>query len=192
MSEILQKLNILYDLLVDNYAPLEDELIELIYNPGKIEDTNKFASLLSKLNSSEFINPLLKQISVANKDDSWLSDYLYAVIQLLEESSVNEEFNFPENLIDKLEEWIINNNGELSWKAANVLKFYESESAERVQLKKLEGYDDFFLTYVECILGLLHYNKDKHLELVERISKDSARDEELRKFCEDAITSYRS
>ena len=192
MSEIFQKLDVLYDLLVDNYAPLEDELIELIYNPDKIENTNKFASLLSRLNSSEFINPLLKQLSVANKDVSWLSDYLYAVIQLLEESSVNEEFNFPENLIDKLEEWIINNKGELSWKAANVLKFYESESAERVQLKKLEEYGDFFLTYVECILGLLHYNKDKHLELVERISKDSARDEELRKFCEDAIKSYRS
>jgi len=191
MSNIEQKLDILYNLLVDNYGILEDELIALINNPDEIENTNKFASLLSRLKSSELINPLLKQISLADKTDTWLSDYLYAVIQLLEESSVNEEFDIPDNLINKLEEWITSNKGELSWKAANVLKFYESESAERIQLKKLEEYDDFFLTYVECILGLLHYDKEKHLEMIERISKDPARDKELRDFCEDAIKNYR-
>ncbi len=140
MNKTEQKLDLLYNLLVDNYGLLEDELIELINNPGKIENTNKFASLISRLKSSEFINPLLKQISLAEKGDFWLSDYLYAVIQLLEESTANDEFEIPDNLINKLEDWIFNNKGELSWKAANLLKFYESESAERIQLKKLEEY----------------------------------------------------
>ena len=191
MDDINQKLIILYELLVDDYGSLEDELVYLIYNPVKIENTNKFASLISRLKSAAFINPLLKQISLADKTDCWLSDYLYAVIELLEESSIDEEFDIPDNLIKKLEEWIIDNTGELSWKAANVLKFYESESAERIQLKKLEEYNDFFLTYVECILGLLQYDKGKHLELVERISKDPARDKELREFCDNAIKKYR-
>ena len=83
MNKIEKKLDLLYDLLVDNYGLLQDELIELIKSPDKIENTNKFASLISKLKSFDFINPLLKQISLAEKGDFWLSDYLYAVIQLL-------------------------------------------------------------------------------------------------------------
>jgi len=54
-------------------------------------------------------------------------------------------------------------------------------------LKKLEERSDFFLTYVECILGLLRYNNDKYVELVEQIAADETRDEKLREFCNDLI-----
>ncbi|MCC8426163.1 hypothetical protein [Mucilaginibacter sp. UR6-11] len=179
-----QKLNILYDLLVDNYDILATELTDLIKQPLKITDTNKFASLLEMTKDSNFIDPLLFQISLGNKGDAWLTDFLYAAISLLEDDSWNE-FNTPTNLIDKLEDWILNNKGEIAWKAANLLKFYESESAEKIQLKKLEERGDFFLTYVECILGLLRYNRDKHIGLVAQIADDETRDEKLREFCAD-------
>ena len=191
MTDIDKKLEILYDLLVDNFGTLEAELKDLISKPDKIKDTNKFASLLSDLKNSTFINPLLLTISLSDKGDSWLTDFLYAVINLLDESSVNDEFDIPENLIDKLQTWILDNKGEIAWKAANLLKFYESEYAEKIQLQKLEERGDFFLTYAECILGLLRYDKEKHIELVRQIAKDKTRDQYLREFAKDAEQNYR-
>lgn len=187
-----QKLEVLYDLLVDNVNTLETELTNLIVNPTQISNTNKFASLLSELKNPVFINPLLKTISLSNEGDAWLTDFLYGVINLLEDSSVNDEFEIPEGLINKLEIWILDSKNELSWKAAILLKFYESESAEKIQLKKLEGYDDFFLIYVECILGLLRYNEDKYIGLVEQIAKDEIRDKNLRAACEEILENYHS
>lgn len=192
MTDIDQKLEVLYDLLVDNFGTIESELKDLISKPDKIKNTNKFASLLSDLKKTTFIYPLLLQISLANKGDLWLKDFLYAVINLLDESSENNEFDIPENLIDKLQVWILDNKSELSWKASNLLKFFESERAESIQLKKLEERGDFFLTYAECILGLLHYDKDKHLELVRQISIDETRDEKLREFADEAYEKYKN
>ncbi len=191
MTDTDQKLEILYDLLVDNFETLEAELKDLISEPDKIKDTNKFASLLSDLKNSTFINPLLLTISLSDKGDVWLSDFLYAAINLLNESSVNDEFEIPENLIDKLQTWILDEKSELSWKSANLLKFYKSEKAEQIQLRKLEERGDFFLTYAECILGLLRYDKDKHIGLVEQLTKDKTIDENLREFCIDTIQNYR-
>lgn len=189
MTDINQKLEVLYDLLVDNLDTLTTELRDLISNPDKINNTNKFASLLVELKNPDFINPLLEKISLGIKGDIWLTDFLYAVINLLDESSEVDEFACPDNLINKLEDWILNNKGELSWKGAHLLKFYESRSAERIQLKKLEERGDFFLTYVECILGLLRYHKDKYIGLVEQIAIDETRDEKLREFCNDLINN---
>ena len=191
MTDIDQKLEIIYDLLVDNFSTIEIQLKDLIYKPETIKDTNKFASLLSEFKNSTFINPLLLTISLSDKGDPWLYDFLYAVINLLDESSVNDKFDMPKKLIDKLQVWILENKGEIAWKAANLLKFYESEKAEKIQLKKLEERGDFFLTYAECILGLLRYDKDKHIGLVEQLAKDETVDEKLKEFCSDTIQNYR-
>jgi hypothetical protein len=184
------KLNILYDLLVDNFVVLKSELIDLIAQPNKIDDTNKFASLLAELKNSDFVNPLLVQINLADRNDVWLTDYLYAVTNLLEESSDDDRFDVPPKFIIKLGSWIINNTGELSWKAAGLLKYLESESAEEIQLKKLEERDDFFLTYAECILGLLRYNRTKHIHIVKEIAADETRDNKLREFCQGISSKY--
>lgn len=190
MTDTNQKLEILYDLLVDNFGPLETGLKDLISTPEKIKNTNKFASLLCAFKNSTFINPLLSTISLSDKNDPWLNDFLYAVINLLDGSSVNDEFDIPENLIDKLEVWVLDNTGEIAWKAASLLKFYESESTEKIQLKKLEERGDFFLTYAECILGLLRYDKEKHILLIRQIANDETRDQKLREFAEDAEKNY--
>lgn len=187
MTSIHQKLDFLYDCLVDNLNSLELELTALIAHPNQIANTNKFASLLSELKNPTFIEPLLFSISNSEKEDPWLTDFLYAVVNLLEESSVSETFSIPPLLIKKLEDWILHNQGELAWKAASLLKFYESPQAEKIQLKKLEGKKDFFLTYAECILGLLRYDKNKHWKLIEQLSVDTTRDENLRKFAKQAL-----
>ena len=186
-NEVNQKLEVLYDLLVDNFGTLESEIIDLIANPDKIENTNKFASLISDLKKPVFISPLLYKIVAAEKGDRWLRDFLYAAINLLREGSSDDEFDTPKNLIDKLGSWVLENTGELSWKAAGLLKFSYSECAEEIQLKKLEQNDVFFLTHVECIIGLLWYDKKKHIGLVEQIANDETRDIKLREYCSSVI-----
>ncbi len=191
MIDIEQKIDTLYDLLIDNFGTLEAELKDLISNPEKIKETNKFADLISELKNSTFINPLLQAISVSNNNDPWLSDFLYATINLLDESSVDDEFEIPKNLINKLKDWILENKNELSWKASSLLKFYESESAEKIQLQKLEERGDFFMAYAECLNGLLRYNEAKYIELVAEISNDDTRDKKLIEYCEKVIKNYR-
>ena len=186
MTDINQKLDILYDFLVDNYPTLKAELIDLIRNPSRIQNSNKFSSLISDLKDSSYIEPLLAQISLAGYNDPWLTDFLYALTELLDESSVSEEFTMPKGLINKLENWILDSTGELPWKAATLLKFYDSDQAEAIQLKKLDQ-EDFFLTHVECVLGLVRRNKAKYIELVREIANDQKRDERLRNICEEII-----
>ena len=41
---------------------------------------------------------------------------------------------------------------------------------KKIQLKKLEQ-DDFFLVHVDCIIGLLRYNRNKYIGLVSEIAK---------------------
>ena len=192
MADINKKLETLYALLVDNLDVLEAELKTLIENPERIENTNKFASLLSVLKNSIFINPLLETISKSDRHSSWLADFLYAVINLLDESSVNDKFEIPENLIDKLEAWILNYKDEISWKSASLLKFYDSTRAEQIQLKKLEERDDFFMTYIECLLGLLRFNESKHWPLVQQIAEDDTYDDDFRAFANKLMLNNQS
>ncbi|MFA6151735.1 MAG: hypothetical protein WC716_10480 [Chitinophagaceae bacterium] len=180
------RLDYLYDLLIENYSTIKEELILLINNPANIENTNKFASLLCKLDAREFINPLLQQISIAHKEDCWLIDYLYAAGNLLEQCSAEESFDIPDTIFDKLKDWLLNNQNELAWNTAVILKHYASEEAEKIQLQKLEQ-DDFFLTHYECILGLLNYNRPKHIKQVEQIALDENRNRNLRELCESLL-----
>ncbi len=179
------KLKVLYDILVDNTKLLEEELISLIANPEKIGNANKFASLLIKLNNPSFISPLLLQISYAEKEYAWLNDYLYAAGNLIEEMSADDTFETPKNLTQKLCDWTMDNTGELAWMASGLLQFSRSKLAEETQLKKLEDRSAFFLIHVNCILGLLRIDEEKHTPLVAQIAHDETNDEKLREFCID-------
>ncbi|GAA3958779.1 hypothetical protein [Mucilaginibacter dorajii] len=187
MTDINDKLTILYDVLVDNVDAFQNELANLITQPDTIADVNRFTSLLSNLKNTWFVDPLLFQISRGNKGDIWLCDFLYAAGNLLAEASEKDEFVVPKNLVAKLESWIIDQTGELAWMAAGLLKYYGSEKSEQIQLKKLEERGDFFLTYVECILGLLRFNEAKYMLLAQQIAADETRDIKLREFCDGLI-----
>lgn len=187
MPDINDKLTTLYEILIDNSETFEQEIIDLISEPNKINSFNSFASLMVLLKNARFIEPLLLQISRAEKGDVWLCEFLYAASGLLGELPEDEDFDTPKNLVSKLGSWIINYTGELAWMAASLLKFSPGKSAEKIQLQKLEERGDFFLTYVECISGLLRYHKSKYLPLVKQIAADETRDIKLREFCQDLI-----
>ena len=192
MTEINKSLDTLYGILVDNYDDFENKVKELILIPEQIPDTNKFTWLLSQfINKPSFIDPFLLTINKGNKGDKWLNDYLFGVVNLIDNVSSDEEFEIPEGLIDKLKVWLLDNKGELSWKAATLLKYFESKTVEEIQLTKLLERGDFFLTYVECILGLLRYDREKHIELVNEISLDETRDPKLIEFAVDTYKNYR-
>lgn len=192
MTEINKSLDTLYSILVDNYEDFENKVKELILNPELIPDTNKFTWLISHfINKPSFIGPFLLTINKGNKGDKWLKDYLFVVVNLIDNVSSGEEFEIPDGLIDKLRVWLLENKGELSWKAATLLKYFESQTVEEIQLTKLQERGDFFLTYVECILGLLRYDREKHIELVKEISLDQTRDPKLIEFAVDAYKNYR-
>jgi hypothetical protein len=184
--KINKKLKILYSLLNDNYEILELELIELIKNPKKIGDSNRFATLLSDLCKKNFIKPLLKTISKSDESNFWLTDFMYAAANILDKMDHSELFDTPKKLLPKLEYWILEKEGELAWKAAVLLKFYESHKSEKIQLKKLEK-DDFFLVHVECIIGLLRFDEKKYMPLVESIAADDSRNKYLREWCSEIL-----
>ena len=192
MTEINKSLDTLYEILVDNFEDFETKVKELILIPEQIPDTNKFTWLLSEfINKPSFIAPFLLIINKSNKGDKWLNDYLFGVVNLIDNVSNDEEFEIPDGLIDKLRIWILDNKGELSWKAATLLKYFEIQTAEEIQLNKLQERGDFFLTYVECILGLLRYDREKHIEFVKEISLDETRDPKLIEFAVDVYKNYR-
>jgi hypothetical protein len=192
MTEINKSLDTLYNILVDNYDEFESKVKKLILIPEQIPDTNKFTWLLSQfINKPSFIAPFLLTINKGNKEDKWLNDYLFGVINLIDNISSDEEFEIPEGLIDKLSDWLLDNKGELSWKSAMLLKYFESQTVEEILLTKLQERGDFFLTYVECILGLLRYDREKHIGLVKQISLDKTRDPKLIEFALETYKNYR-
>lgn len=192
MTDINNSLDILYEILIDNFEDFERKVKELILFPEQISDTNKFTWLISEfINKPSFIAPFLLTINRSNEGDRWLNDYLFGVVSLIDNVSSEEEFEIPGELIERLRIWILHNNSELSWKAATLLKYFETQTAEEIQLSKLKERGDFFLTYVECILGLLRYDREKHIELVKEISLDETRDAKLREFASEAYENYR-
>ncbi|WP_439695339.1 hypothetical protein ACFGVS_20180 [Mucilaginibacter sp. AW1-7] len=187
MPDINEKLTILYDVLVDNSETFEREIIELISQAALISSPTKFASLLVSLKNPRLIEPLLLQISKGEKGDVWLCDFLYAASRLLDEVSEEDEVATPKILVAKLGDWVVNSTGELAWMAAGLLKFSPGKSAKEIQLQKLEQRGDFFLTYVECVLGLLRNHKGKYLPMVQQMATDETRDIKLREYCQKVI-----
>jgi hypothetical protein len=192
MTETNKDLDVLYNILVDNYDSFESNLKGLILNPEQISDTNKFTWLISQfINKPSFIEPFLLTITRSEKGDKWLTDYLFGVVNLIDKASSDDEFEIPDRLIDKLRSWILDSTGELSWKAAMLLKHFEITSAEEILLKKLDERGDFFLTYVECLLGLLRLDRKKYIEMVKEISLDETRDPKLVEFAIETYKNYR-
>ena len=163
----------------------------LISKPKEIVDLNKFTWLISQfINKPVFIDAFLQKIAESEKVDKWLNDYLFAAVNLIDNASSEYQLHIPEGLISKLQTQTLDNRGELSWKASALLKYIESSVVEEIFVKKLQERGDFFLTYVECIIGLLWYDKAKYIEFVKEISEDTTRDEKLREYAKETYKNY--
>ncbi len=169
-----QNLEILYSLLIENRSSFKNEITEIINNSLEIYNTNHFTDILSELKIEDFIEPLLHQINICKGDEGWLKDYLYAAINLIEQSI--GDFHSPDGLVIKLGEWLLKHDNELSWKSAELLKFSESEKAEGYLIKKFKEKDAFVLTRVACLIGLGRHNYNKYQKLIEESLTDQ-RDE---------------
>lgn len=192
MNDIKSDLDQLYNILIDNFDRFDQDLKVLIANPEEVSDTNKFTWLISRfINRSELIDPFLSTIAESDGKAKWLNDYIFAAVELIDNASEDLEFTIPEGLIERLRNWLLHSKGELSWKSATLLKYFDGTVVEAAQIEKLKERGDFFLTYVECIIGLLRNDRQNHLPLVKEISDDATRDEKLREFAKDAYENYR-
>jgi len=60
MTDINKKLEVLYDILIDDLEAFENDLKELILMPQQIADTNKLTWLISEfINKPVFIKPFI-------------------------------------------------------------------------------------------------------------------------------------
>jgi hypothetical protein len=114
-------LELLESVVVDRDDRLMRCLVGIIGQPDSIQDTNRFASLLTDLGADAFIKPLVICIGSATPGQStWLSDYMYALGSLL----MNREEPYPadEAFVHRLGDWVFSTGGgEVSWKAGEIL-----------------------------------------------------------------------
>ena len=172
-------LEFLEKIVVDVDSKLISKLAENINFPSSIENTNRFVSLLVELPSDEYISPLVDMISKAKIGESnWLSDYLYALGNLLEDHEDQIEVN--EELVNLLGFWLESTQGgEISWKSGIILAEIGNVSAEPYLLNGAKNIKLFSETRIACLRGYVNHNRSgkhvspKALDFLKEMQSDS-------------------
>jgi HEAT repeat protein len=189
-------LELLAKIVIDNDLTLIRKLGEIIRNPSMIENTNRFASILVKMPSEEYIAPLVDMILQAQIGVStWLADYLYALGDLLDESE--DYVDVKEEFVHLLGFWLNSTSGgEISWKAGIVLAAVKNESANSYLRDGAKNLRLFVGTRTACLRGYVNKNRNgKHastdaIKLLEELLADAQ--EEIRDEANDAIAWLQS
>jgi hypothetical protein len=184
-------LELLAKIVVDNDLTLIRKFVEIISHPSKIENTNRFASILVEMPSEEYIAPLVDMILQAEIGVStWLADYLYVLGDLLDES---EDFvDVKEEFVHLLGFWLSSTaGGEISWKAGIVLAAVKNESANAYLRDGAKNISLFVGTRTACLRGYVNKNRNGKnasadaIKLLEELVADT--EEEIRDEANDAI-----
>jgi hypothetical protein len=162
-----------------------EALFAIIPRPDRINDTNKFASLLADIGDKRFIEVLLDRIaSGVIGEDLWIADYMYALINLLNES--DDYYQVDESFAHLLGDWLLNTQGgEISWKAGDILSAVECPASKDYLLKGAADTSLFHLTRISCVRGIVNHFREEALSLLRSLEKDSNCD--VREACHDAM-----
>lgn len=197
MTKIEEKIELLFNYYQNGLEISETSLLDLLDSIPLIDKNEEvtnifcFEVLIHEIRTMpRIITPLLQAISLSDKDNTFFMYLIYASIFWLENYSENYEFNIPEKLVVRLGVWLLEGFGEITYVSAKLLNFFKLEAVEEMLLKKMGSYDDYYGTYIECLSGLLYYNKDKYFPLVKQIAKDERRNIFLREFCDEIILKY--
>lgn len=167
-----ETLQLIAQIMVDTDARLIQRFKDLITTPEKIEDTNRFASILEDLSQPEFIPPLIEAIKNGNPSDTiWLADYMYALGNLLEDQ---EDWWEPEEeFVHTLGDWLFSTGGgEISWKAGIVLAELEHPATLEYFLRGAQDQKLLHLTRVCCIRGIMNHFRDQVPSLLQKLAND--------------------
>lgn len=165
-------------------------LLAIIHRPERINDTNKFASLLAGIGDERFIQALIDKIaSGVPGGDSWLADYMYALIELLNET--DDYYLVDESFAHLLGDWLLNTQGgEISWKAGDILSEVECPASKEYLLKGAADTSLFHQTRISCIRGIVNHFREHAGSLLQGLEDDPS--QEVREACHGAMAHLES
>jgi HEAT repeat protein len=171
-SKCNETLQLIAQIIVDTDARLIQRLTDLITTPEKIEDTNRFASILEDLSQPEFIPSLIEAIKNGNPSETiWLADYMYVLGNLLAEQ--DDWWEPEEEFVHLLGDWLFSTGGgEISWKAGIILAELEHPATLEYFLRGAEDQELLHLTRVCCIGGIMHHFRDQAPSLLQKLADD--------------------
>lgn len=160
-------------------------LLAIIHLPERINDTNEFASLLADIGDERFIQALIDKIAGGIPGgDSWLCDYMYALIELL--NGTEDYHPVDERFAHLLGDWLLNTRGgEISWKAGDILSEVESPASKEYLLKGAADTSLFYQTRISCIRGIVNHFREEARSLLQSLEDDSS--QKVREACHDAM-----
>jgi hypothetical protein len=160
-------------------------LLAIIHRPEQINDTNRFASLLADIGDKSFIPALIEKIASAVPGTNfWLADYMYALINLLDES--DDYYQVDESFAHLMGDWLLNTQGgEISWKAGHILSEVECPASKEYLMKGALDTSLLHLTRISCLRGIVNHFPEDARSLLQSLENDS--NHGLREACQDAV-----
>lgn len=167
-----ETLQLIAQIMVDTDARLIQRLTDLIATPEKIENTNRFASILKYLSQPEFIPPLIEAIKISNPNETiWLADYMYALGNLLEEQ--DDWWEPEEEFVHLLGDWLFSTGGgEISYMAGIILEELEHPATLEYFFRGALDQGLMHLTRVCCIRGVVNHFRDQAPSLLQKLAND--------------------
>lgn len=167
-----ETLQLIAQIMVDTDDRLIQRLTDLITTPEKIENTNRFVSILVNLSQPEFIPPLIEAIKNGNPSQTtWLADYMYALGSLLEEQ--DDWWKPEEEFVHLLGDWLSSTGGgEISWKAGIILSEVEHPATIEFLLRGAQDKELFHLTRICCVRGVMNHFREQAPSLLQKLAND--------------------
>lgn len=147
-------LKYLYDIFISGNSKLNREIIRLIDKPVLVKNYNQFSSVIAKVGSPKFILPLIKKIKSADEKSLWLSDYFYALSELI--GSSEEDITIDEKFVHQIGRYIVDpqiskSKSDLSFNAACVMSQIDHPACEKYLSEVIQNQEVFILTRIECL-----------------------------------------
>jgi hypothetical protein len=182
-------LQLLENIIVDTDPRIMEHLAEIIPEPGSIEDTDPFASLLTMLPSDDYIPPLIGTIAAAgHEEEPWLTDYMYALASLL--SKRDEHWPAEAEFVDLIGAWLsYKGNSDISCQAATILGQLQHPGIREYLIRGASGSDIALQARIECIHGLACNFGEDEATILEALARNP--EPEVRQAAAEALAWVR-
>ena len=184
-SKLNSTIDLLCDIVVETDSELTKKLSDLILKPERVGNPVKFSEILVSFSHSEFIEPLKKMINESNyPKDKWLSDYLFALSEILDNSEIL--FEADNIFVEKVGSLVFESGGgEVSMMASALLANIKNEHTREYLRKGVMDKNLFEVTRSFCVNGLVNQYGEEEREFIQSFSDDP--EEEFRHHITEAI-----
>lgn len=184
-SKLNSAIDLLFDIVVETDSELNKKLSDLILKPDRVQNPVKFSEILISFGSTEFIEPLKKMIKESkHPEDTWLSDYLFALTNILDNNEVLIEAD--NKFVEKIASLIFDNGGgEVSMMASGVLGHIKNELTIGYLKRAISDKDLFHVMRSSCVSGLVNQFGESERSFLQDFIDDP--EEEFRNHINEAI-----